>query len=102
MIKRRPWHAKGASCWTLRETKKIYAICYTRRMKKYTFTTTIHKEGGWYVAQCAELGVTTQGKTLAEAKKNIKEAVGLYLEDVPSREIPPQASVVHRLQVTNV
>jgi len=71
-------------------------------MKKYTFTTTIHKEGRWYVAQCIELGVTTQGKTLSEAKKNIQEAVELYLEDVPSREIPPQASVVHRLQVTNV
>ena len=44
---------------------------------KYTFTTAIHKEGKWYVAHCVELGVASQGKTVAEARKNIKEAVEL-------------------------
>jgi predicted RNase H-like HicB family nuclease len=33
-----------------------------------------------------ELGVTTQGKTIDEAKKNLEEAVALYLEDIPSRK----------------
>jgi predicted RNase H-like HicB family nuclease len=50
---------------------------------KYKFTTIITKEGKWYVAYCLELGVVSQGKTIDEAKKNLKEAVELYLEDQP-------------------
>jgi len=69
---------------------------------KYTFTTTIHKEGKWYVAHCVELGVASQGKTVAEAKKSIREAVELYLEDVPARQVPRKPSLVNRLQVTHV
>jgi len=49
----------------------------------YKFTTIIIREGRWFVARCAELGVVSQGKTILEAKKNIKEAVELYLEDNP-------------------
>jgi predicted RNase H-like HicB family nuclease len=46
----------------------------------HTLTSIINKEGKWYVAQCAELGVVSQGKNIDEAKKNLKEAVELYLE----------------------
>jgi len=49
----------------------------------YKFTTITIREGKWFVARCAELGVVSQGKTVLEAKKNIKEAVELYLEDNP-------------------
>ena len=45
---------------------------------------TIHavfqSDGEWFVARCLDLPVTTQGKTLAAAKKNLREAVELYLE----------------------
>jgi predicted RNase H-like HicB family nuclease len=60
----------------------------------YKFTTIITKEGKWYVAYCIELGVVSQGKNIDEAKKNLKEAVELYLEDQPklkkklSKEFP--------------
>jgi len=37
-------------------------------------------DGKWFVARCLDLPVTTQGRTLAAAKKNLQEAVGLYLE----------------------
>ena len=47
----------------------------------YKFTTIITKEGKWYVAYCLELGVVSQGKNIDEAKKNLKEAVELYLEE---------------------
>jgi predicted RNase H-like HicB family nuclease len=50
-------------------------------------TTTYHLEGKLYVAYCSELGVTSQGKTLEEAEKNLKEAIELYLEDAPQDEI---------------
>ena len=70
-------------------------------MKKYTFTTSIQKEGRWYVAYCVELGVASQGRTVAEAKKNIREAVELYLEDTPARELP-RRPVVEKLVVGHV
>lgn len=50
----------------------------------YKFTTIIKKEGKWYVVTCVETGVTTQGKTVEDAQKNIKEATELYLEDQPN------------------
>jgi len=42
----------------------------------------IEKEGDLYSAVCLELNVASQGKTIEEAKKNLQEAVELYLEDV--------------------
>jgi len=42
----------------------------------------IEKEDGLYSALCLELNVASQGKTLAETEKNIREAIELYLEDV--------------------
>lgn len=37
-------------------------------------------DGEWFIARCLDLPVTSQGKTLAAAKKNLQEAVALYLE----------------------
>ena len=47
----------------------------------------IEKEDSWYVSHCLELGVTSQGKTIEEAIKNIKEAVELYLEHAEPNEL---------------
>jgi predicted RNase H-like HicB family nuclease len=54
-------------------------------LKRYTAVIT--KEENWYVSRCMELGVVSQGKTIAEAQANLKEAVELYVESfgVPSR-----------------
>jgi predicted RNase H-like HicB family nuclease len=45
---------------------------------------TIHavfqNDGAWFIARCLDFAVTTQGRTLAAAKKNLEEAVELYLE----------------------
>ena len=43
----------------------------------------IWKEGDMYVIRDAVLGITTQGKTVEEAINNLKEALGLYLEEFP-------------------
>lgn len=50
--------------------------------QRFTFLFT--KDGKWFVARCVELNVVSQGKTYEEARKNIKEAVSLYLEDEPA------------------
>jgi predicted RNase H-like HicB family nuclease len=45
------------------------------------FTAVIEKKGRWYVAWVEEIpGVNTQSKTLAEARRNLKEALQLILE----------------------
>jgi len=42
----------------------------------------IEKEGRLYSALCLEMDVASQGRSIAEAKKNVIEAIELYLESV--------------------
>lgn len=47
----------------------------------YKFTAIYKKSGKWYLGWVEEIsGVNTQGKTLKEAKENLKEALLLILE----------------------
>lgn len=50
-------------------------------MKALELHVKIYKDGKYYTAQCLDVDVATFGKTIAEAKKNIKEALELYFED---------------------
>jgi len=45
------------------------------------FYAVITKEGKWYVATALPSGVTSQGKSIEEARENLKEALELYYED---------------------
>ena len=48
---------------------------------KRQFTAVYKKSGKWYLGWVEELsGVNTQGRTLAEARENLKEALTLVLE----------------------
>ncbi|MGD0088525.1 MAG: type II toxin-antitoxin system HicB family antitoxin [Planctomycetota bacterium] len=45
-------------------------------MATYTAILEQDEESGWWIAQCAEVpGALTQGKTRAEAKRNLKDAI---------------------------
>lgn len=45
------------------------------------FTAIYQKRGKWYLGWVEEIpGVNTQGRTLKEAKENLKEALSLILE----------------------
>ena len=70
----------------------------------HKFTTIIIKENKWYVARCVELGVVSQGKTIEEAQKNLKEAVELYVEDQPKtkRYFSKFAPLVTTLELKHV
>jgi predicted RNase H-like HicB family nuclease len=46
-------------------------------------------ESGWYVAQCLEVDVVSQGKTVDEALANLQEALELYFEDEPLPTVAP-------------
>lgn len=67
----------------------------------YRFTTIITKEGKWYTARCVELGVVSQGRTIEEAQKNLKEAAELYLEGQPraKKYLSPKAPLVTTLEL---
>jgi predicted RNase H-like HicB family nuclease len=48
---------------------------------KHQFTSVIEKRGKWFVAYVEEIpGVNTQGKTLVEARRNLKEALTMVIE----------------------
>jgi predicted RNase H-like HicB family nuclease len=59
-------------------------------------------EQGGYVAECLEVSVVTQGKTLDEVVKNLKEAIALHLEDEDPAEfglvVNPSILVTFELQ----
>ena len=40
-----------------------------------------------FVSYCPELGVTSQGETEEKALENLREAVGLYLDDEDVKEM---------------
>lgn len=50
------------------------------RMVMRTIHAVFQNDGEWFIARCLDFPVTTQGKTLVAAKKNLQEAVELYLE----------------------
>ncbi|NQT50623.1 type II toxin-antitoxin system HicB family antitoxin [bacterium] len=59
-----------------------------------TYTGVLTKEAPWYVAHCIELGVVTQGKTIEEAKANLKEAVELYIESFGKDDLPDSTAEI--------
>lgn len=69
----------------------------------YKLTTIINKEGKFYNAKCAELGVVSQGKTIEEAQKNLIEATELYLENEPviKRNLPKTSSIITTFELAN-
>ena len=44
-------------------------------METQTFTASISREGDWFIAQCLEVDVASQGKTEEEALANLTEAL---------------------------
>jgi predicted RNase H-like HicB family nuclease len=51
------------------------------------FTAIIEREGDGYVALCPELDIASQGSTVEEARRNLIEAIELFLETADPFEI---------------
>ena len=59
----------------------------------------IWKEGKWYVSQCLNVDVASQGRTRREAIDNLREAVELYFKD----EVPaPKIAKIERAEIVSV
>jgi predicted RNase H-like HicB family nuclease len=56
----------------------------------------VYKGDKYYVAECIDLPVVTQGKTLDEVAANITEAISLHLEgeDIEEWGILPEHSIL--------
>ena len=50
------------------------------------FTASVWQEGDWFVAQCLEVDVASQGETEDEALANLREALALHFQ-------PPRATI---------
>ena len=50
-------------------------------------TALIEREGDGYVSLCPELDVASQGKTIEEARDNLREALELFFEAASPDEI---------------
>jgi predicted RNase H-like HicB family nuclease len=57
------------------------------------FAATVWREGKWYVSQCLEIDLASQGDTEEEALANLKEALELHFEP-PQATRPPQVRMV--------
>ena len=58
----------------------FFDILVNMKQSMRKFTAVYKKSGKWYSGWVEEIpGVNTQGKTLAETKTNLKEALGLLL-----------------------
>ena len=55
--------------------------------KPHELTALIEREGDGYVALCPEFDVASQGDSIEEARKNLTEAVRLFLETADPTEI---------------
>lgn len=53
----------------------------TRQLRRDTIHVVVHKGESAYVAECLEVAVVTQGKTLDEVVDNVRQALVLHLED---------------------
>ena len=66
----------------------------------YKVTVIVQKDDDWYVAKCLENSVASQGKTVEEAIDNLKEALELYYEDIPTEQDKQKQMFVTTLEVT--
>ena len=55
------------------------------------FTASITQEDKWFIAQCLEVDVSSQGKSEDEAINNLREALELYFQ-------PPRPTVMPKIR----
>lgn len=68
---------------------------------QHTVKAIIRKGEKYYVAECVEIAVITQGKTLDETLANLQEAVALHLEgeDLSHFGLAPNPSILLTMEL---
>ena len=65
-------------------------------MKSFKYI--VCRDGKYFVSQCLDMDVSSFGKTIDEAVKNLEDAMELYLRD----DLPHKASSFHEIGVALV
>ena len=60
---------------------------------KMRFTVTVWEEDDWFVAQCLEVDVASQGNTEEEALASLREALELHFEP-PTPTVAPHVTSI--------
>jgi predicted RNase H-like HicB family nuclease len=60
---------------------------------KRNFNATVWQEGEWFIAQCLEIDIASQGATEDEALENLSEALEIHFTP-PVATIAPQVRTV--------
>ena len=60
---------------------------------KRPFAASVWREGDWFVSQCLEVDVASQGETEEEALRNLREALELHFEP-PQATRPPKVRMI--------
>jgi predicted RNase H-like HicB family nuclease len=68
---------------------------------QHTIKAFVRKGEQYYVAECYEISVVTQGKTLDETITNLREAVSLHLdgEDLNELGLVPQPTLLLTMEL---
>ena len=68
---------------------------------QHTVKASIRKGETYYVAECLEIAVVTQGKTLDETLENLREAVALHLdgEDLAGMNLAPNPTILVTMEL---
>jgi predicted RNase H-like HicB family nuclease len=68
---------------------------------QHTIKVFIRKSEKYYVAECLEIPVVTQGKTIDDTVKNLREAVALHLEgeDLSELGLAPNPTLIITMEV---
>lgn len=73
-------------------------------MSNNTYTAIFEQDGDWWIGYVEELpGANTQGRTLDEARENLKEAITLIIaanRELARREIAGKSVIRESLNVT--
>jgi predicted RNase H-like HicB family nuclease len=62
---------------------------------KQQLTASIWKEDNWFIAQCVEIDIASQGTTEEEALANLREALELYFE-------PPMPTIAPHMRIVEI
>ncbi len=62
---------------------------------KHRFTAVVSQEDEWYVAQCLEVDVASQGESEVMALSNLREALELHFDE-------PRATTIPNVQILEI
>lgn len=71
---------------------RFFTVWNNNDMKR-PFAATVWREGNWYVSQCLEIDIASQGATEDEALENLREALELHFEP-PQATRPPKVRMI--------